>query len=296
MTRPDLSSRVTAILSQAGVAQGALAHEASATHLLIHPAPTPLDASVYRPLFCAVLQGAKEVGTGARTLTVRAGQSLIVSHAVPVVSRITEATARRPYVALVLPLDLELLRRLAPEAPPPPEGRASDLSSIRLSDTEAELEDALTRHLLQCETEAQRRLLAPITMREIHARLLLGRHAEGLRRLLRHDDAASRIFRATRAIQSDLAEPLVVGELARHVGLSSSAFFERFKAVTGTSPLQYQKDLRLLKARDALRTSGAKVSKIAFDVGYENPAQFSREYARKFGRSPRRDRVADPAE
>ena len=72
--------------------------------------------------------------------------------------------------------------------------------------------------------------------------------------------------------------------------MSSSAFFEHFKSVTGTSPLQYQKDLRLLKARDALRSSNERVSDIAFGVGYDNPAQFSREYARKFGHSPRQDR------
>jgi AraC-like DNA-binding protein len=77
--------------------------------------------------------------------------------------------------------------------------------------------------------------------------------------------------------------------------MSPSAFFEHFKAVTGTSPLQYQKDLRLLQARDALRTSRARVSDVAFGVGYESSAQFSREYSRKFGRSPRQDRVLAPA-
>ena len=78
--------------------------------------------------------------------------------------------------------------------------------------------------------------------------------------------------------------------------MSSSAFFEQFRAVTGTSPLQYQKELRLLRARDELQTSSAKVSEIAFSVGYESSAQFSREYSRKFGRSPRQDRTLEPVE
>jgi transcriptional regulator GlxA family with amidase domain len=95
----------------------------------------------------------------------------------------------------------------------------------------------------------------------------------------------------TRAIQSDHAKPLVVGALAQQVGMSGSAFFEHFKAFTGTSPLQYQKDLRLLRARDALRGTNGKVSDIAFAVGYESSAQFSREYARKFGVPPRQDRA-----
>ena len=131
---------------------------------------------------------------------------------------------------------------------------------------------------------------------EIHARLLLGPHADALQKLLWHETTASRIFQATRAIQSDLSRALVVGDLADGVGMSNSAFFEHFKAVTGTSPLQYQKDLRLLHARDTLRGSDAKVSEVAFRVGYESSAQFSREYARKFGLSPRQDRAALVAE
>jgi AraC-like DNA-binding protein len=78
--------------------------------------------------------------------------------------------------------------------------------------------------------------------------------------------------------------------------MSSSAFFEHFRAVTGTSPLQYQKDLRLLRAREALRSTNEKVSEIAFGLGYESSAQFSREYAWKFGLPPRQDRVLQAAE
>ena len=111
-----------------------------------------------------------------------------------------------------------------------------------------------------------------------------------MQRLLWRESTASRIHLATRDIQDNLSDTIVVGDLAQRIGMSNSAFFEQFKAVTGTSPLQYQKDLRLLKARDDLRMTGSKVSEIAFAVGYESSAQFSREYSRKFGRSPREDR------
>ncbi|MEP4766974.1 MAG: AraC family transcriptional regulator [Roseibium sp.] len=133
-------------------------------------------------------------------------------------------------------------------------------------------------------------LLAPITAREIHARLLVGRHAEVLLPLLWHDSAASRFHEATRDIPCNVSETIVVGDLAQPICMSSPAFFEQFKTITGTSPLQYQKDLRLLRARDALRTTKAKVSEIALQVGYESSAQFSQEFSRKFGRSPRLDR------
>lgn len=291
-----LLNRVTALMDLAGAAQGALAHADSGMHVLQFEAPSPQQATVYRPLLCLVLQGAKQVSAGVHNLTVAAGQSLIVSHALPVVSRITKAAPGQPYVALVFPLDLDLLRGLAVTVPPARNTRSRDAFSITLCPTDPEMQDALTRYLDQCAQAETRQLLAPITRQELHARLLLGPHADALQKLLWHETTASRIFQATREIQSDLSRTMVAGDLADRVGMSQSAFFEHFKAVTGTSPLQYQKDLRLLHARDALRGSDAKVSEVAFRVGYESSAQFSREYARKFGLSPRRDRAVLVAE
>lgn len=296
MIPKTLLNHVTGLMDRDAPAQLVLAHAPSGMHFLRFFAPTGQDAAVYRPLLCLVLQGAKEVGTSRKTIRVAEGQSLIVSHALPVVSRITEAATKRPYVALVFPIDLDLLRGLATAVPSRSTQGLRDPFSISLSPAIADMNHALLRYLDQCEAIETRRLLAPITAREIHARLLLGPHAEHLQKLLWHESTASRIFEATRAIQSDLAMPLVVSELAQRVGMSGSAFFEHFKAVTGTSPLQYQKELRLLRARDALRSTNGKVSEIAFAVGYESSAQFSREYARKFGASPRQDRTTLAAE
>ncbi len=291
-----LKDRATALLDRAGLACGALADQDSGMHFLRFETPSPQQASVYRPLLCLVLEGAKQVSAGAHSLTVTAGQSLLVSHTLPVVSRITEATPQTPYLALVFPLDVDLLRSLAPAAPSARRTRRPDPFSITLCQTDPLMQDALARYLDQCIQDETRQLLAPITRQEIHARLLLGAHANALHKLLWHETAASRIYQATRDIQSDLSRTVVVGALAERVGMSPSTFFEHFKAVTGTSPLQYQKDLRLLHAREALRGSDAKVSEVAFRVGYESSAQFSREYARKFGRSPRQDRAAVAAE
>ncbi|MEV8468877.1 AraC family transcriptional regulator [Fluviibacterium sp. DFM31] len=296
MTHGALLDHVSALLDREGPAQGALAHAPSGLHFVRFTDPTGQDATVYRPLLCLVLQGAKEVGTSRRTLRVADGQSLVVSHALPVVSRITEAAPNRPYVALVFPIDLDLLRGMAVDLAPARAASQHDPFSISLCQADLETEAALLRYLRQCDREDARCLLAPITAREIHARLLLGAHAEPLRKLLWHETTASRIFQATREIQSDLARPLTVGDLADRAGMSSSAFFEHFKAVTGTSPLQYQKDLRLLRAREALRSTNEKVSGIAFTVGYESSAQFSREYARKFGLPPRKDRAIHASE
>jgi len=296
MNNLELLKCLSDILDSSGLRNGALPHDKSGTHLLRYESTSDKIATVYSPLLCLVLQGAKEVGTSAKKLTIRDGQSLIVTHSLPVVSRVTEATRAHPYIALVVPLDLDLLRSLTPSIRLQPGTFASDPYSISLCDTDDEMLDALRRYFYQCETDEVRRLLAPITLREIHARLLMGLHSETLRKLLWHESTTSRIFQATQDIQSNLAKTIVVGELAQHVGMSSSTFFEHFRAVTGTSPLQYQKELRLLHARDHLQSTSEKVSKIAFSVGYKNSAQFSREYSRKFGLPPRRDRGMDQTE
>jgi AraC-like DNA-binding protein len=277
-------------MDRQGLVQGAFFHAASGVYVLRYAAISPQDAAVYTPLLCTVLQGAKEVRTSAKTLRIADGQSLVVSHTLPVVSRITEADSTKPYVALVLPIDLDLLRSLAPDVATTRGENPQDPFSISLSETDAEMQGAILRFLQQCESEDTRKLLSPITRREIHARLLLGPQRELLQKLLWHETAASRISRATMAIQSDLSRPITVADLAQKVAMSSSAFFEHFKAVTGTSPVQYQKELRLLNARDALRSTSNKISDIAFSMGYESASQFSRDYVRKFGRPPRQDR------
>ena len=125
--------------------------------------------------------------------------------------------------------------------------------------------------------------------KEIHYRLLTAPFGGMLRNLIRYDSSASAVASAIAQIRRRFRESLVVAELARDVGMSVSVFHRQFKAVTASSPLQYQKDLRLLEARRMLRTGSVSVSAVAYEVGYESPNQFSREYARKFGRPPKSD-------
>lgn len=88
-----------------------------------------------------------------------------------------------------------------------------------------------------------------------------------IQKVLWNETTVSSIYRTTQRIQAKLSANIAVADLADHTGMSSSPFFEQFKADTGTSLLQYQKDLLLLQARDAIRTTGSKVSEIAYRVG-----------------------------
>jgi AraC-like DNA-binding protein len=256
--------------------------------LLRYPKPTSLEATVYEPVVCLILQGRKETTLGGRTVGFGPGESLIVSHDLPVVSQVTKASPDRPYVAMIVRLDLGILRGLYDQV-----GHAGlndeRARSLDVRTTDSRLMDALARYLSLVDDPLAAEVLGPGLLREIHFRLLTAPHGAMLRRLLRHDSHASNVARAIEQIRRRFRESLVVPELARSVGMSSSAFHKHFKSVTETTPLQYQKELRLFEARRLLSSENYSVSSAAYEVGYESPTQFSREYARKFGVSPRRD-------
>lgn len=175
---------------------------------------------------------------------------------------------------------------------------AGDARALEVHRADSQLLDAMGRYLALAESELDARVLGPLLVKEIHYRLLVAPFGQMLRRLLRRDSHASSIARAIATLRRDFRSPMVVEELARAVGMSVSSFHKHFKEVTASSPLQYQKGLRLLEARRLLIAGTASVTTAAFEVGYESPTQFSREYARKFGRPPSkegqgRSRVSD---
>jgi AraC-like DNA-binding protein len=252
--------------------------------LLRHASPSPLEVTLYAPVLCLILQGAKQLTIGEQTLSFGPGECLLVSHHLPVCSRITRA----PYLALVFQVDVATIRKLYDEVAE----LALDSERARAAVThraDPGLLDALGRYLAVADSPADAKVLGPLVSKEIHYRLLVAPFGEMLRSLVRHDSNASAIARAIGHIRGDVRSPIAIPDLARRVGMSASAFHKHFKTITSTTPLQYQKELRLLEARRLLKTGGASVTTAAFDVGYESLSQFSREYARKFGVPPSQD-------
>ena len=247
--------------------------------------PTPIEANLYRPLLCVVLQGRKESALGRQRVSFGTGDSLIVSLDLPTVSRVTEASEDTPYVALALAMDIGVIRSLNEEVGESvittEKGRA-----IAAGTADDMLIDAMGRLFDLVDRPLERKVLLPLITREIHFRALFAGHGEMLRRLSRYDSHASRIARTIAHIRKCFPATVSVPELARTAGMSPSSFYEHFKAATATTPLQYQKDMRLVEARQQLLYEGRSVSSVAYGVGYESPTQFSREYARKFGNPP----------
>ena len=125
--------------------------------------------------------------------------------------------------------------------------------------------------------------------REMHYWLLAGRHGAAMRGLVHPDGVGFRIARAVAVLRQGFDNPLRVEDLAAAAGMSASTFHLHFRAVTSVSPLQFQKQLRLLEARRLLLAEGLAAGRAAYAVGYESAPQFTREYARMFGMPPGRD-------
>jgi AraC-like DNA-binding protein len=252
--------------------------------LLRQDSPSSFEAYLYEPVLCLILQGRKQVSIGEQTVSFGPGECLLVSHALPVCSRITRA----PYLALVFKVDVATIRKLYDEVAE----SALDSASARAAEThrvDSGLLDALRRYLALADSPADAKVLGPLIAKEIHYRLLVAPFGGMLRTLICHDSYASAIARAIGHIRCDLRSPIAIPDLARRVGMSTSSFHNHFKTVTSTTPLQYQKELRLLEARRLLKTGDASVTATAYEVGYESSSQFSREYARKFGVPPSQD-------
>jgi AraC-like DNA-binding protein len=248
--------------------------------------PSPLEASLYNPVLCLILQGEKQVLVGEKTLPLGPGECLLVSHDLPVLSRITRA----PYLAMVLDVDVGTVRKLYDEVAE----SALDSDHARAVEThraDPGLLDAIHRYLALADSPADAKVLGPLVLKEIHYRLLMAPFGGMLRSLIRHDSNASAIARAINSIRGDLRSPMTIPDLAGRVGMSTSSFHKHFKTITSATPLQYQKELRLLEARRLLKIAGVSVTAAAHEVGYESSSQFSREYARKFGVPPSQDRA-----
>lgn len=288
MTLLDLARRVDEFLGKS--TDTVKSSETGIAGLYVHrqAKPSAFEATVYNPVICLNLQGRKEVAIGERLVTSGSGESLIVSHDLPVAARVIEASSQHPYLAIIVAVDIAILRSLHDEV-----GEAAlnerQAQALTASTTDTALVDALQRYFALTDDPVEAKVMAPLILKEIHFRMLMASHGGMLRQLMQRDSHASRISRAIGRIQADFRAALAVAGLAGEAGMSPSSFHEHFKQITGTTPLQYQKDLRLMEARRLIAMDGFSVSSAAYEVGYESATQFSREYSRKFGSPPRND-------
>ena len=252
-------------------------------------ARTELSYQIQRPLVCLVLQGAKHVTMGTQSFTFRAGDSLVITADVPTASQVTEASVAAPYYSLVLDLDPAVIATLATDMAASGD---ADGAPVRIESTDSHAADSALRLMRLLDRPAALPVLQPALIREFHYWLLAGRHGAAIRRLGLPDSHVRRVARAVALLRAEYTQRLPVEKLAEVAGMSPSAFHQHFRAVTSLSPLQFQKQLRLIEARRLMLAEGVNASHAAYAVGYESVQQFTREYGRMFGKPPMRD-VAD---
>lgn len=251
-------------------------------------AVSAVEALVYQPAICLVLQGAKMTSIGDQAVELTPGDALLLTHDLTVVSRITRASVEAPYLALILALDPRLIRSLHDEVADKLDPGVP-VRPLSAGPADPAWVDPLIRYLEFMDSPLDAGVLGPATLREVHYRLLLSPLGGMLRTLLVADSHACRIARAIQRLRNEFRSGLSVQDLAKTAGMSPSSFHDHFKAVTGRTPLQYLKDLRLIEARTLLLARESSVSAAAYAVGYESPTHFSRDYSRKYGVPPSRD-------
>jgi len=245
-------------------------------------------AAVYDPMINLILQGSKSMTVGGQTLHYDPATYFVMSVDLPAAGVVRPAASGEPYLAVSLNLDARILADLLSDLPDSA-GRGGRDAGFSVAAMTPELLDAWVRLLRLMKRPDDIPALAPAYEREILYRVLQGPLGWMLRDIATPDTALARVNRAIQRLRRDYARPLRMEALAEEAAMSLSAFHRHFKAVTNLSPLQYQKQLRLLQARTLLVAAGYGVTRAAHEVGYESPTQFSREYARAFGRPPSRD-------
>lgn len=233
------------------------------------------------------MQGEKTLRVGDRLLTYSAGQAFSASFDLPATGYIPAASEAEPYLAVRLTLDFTLLGDLLHQMPLSAE--VPTAPAFAIGTVSEALLDAWLRMVRLSDRPEEIKVMAPLLEREILFRTLKGPQGESLRQAVDIQSHFSKLRAAIAFIRAHSASPLRIAELARLAGMSLSVFHRRFKASTGLTPLQYQKQLRLYEARSLLLYRPGNVAAVAAQVGYQSLTQFTREYARLFGKPPARD-------
>lgn len=248
-------------------------------------------STMYEPSLCLVLQGAKSVTLQKEQYRYDASSYLLVSVHLPTKGQIVEASQEKPYLCVKMTFGADDIWQLLQDLGSRDEGvNRESRRGLAVGRLQFELADAVLRLVRLLDRPADIPVLAPMIRREILYRLLQDEQGHMLRDFAAGGSPVRRIARVIGHIRVNYAHPLPVAELARLANMSVSALHSHFKEVTGMSPLQYQKLIRLQEARRLLLADACDAAEAGFRVGYESPSQFSREYARLFGLPPASDR------
>lgn len=251
--------------------------------------PSKPLTGMYEPSVCLIAQGAKQVQLGEDTYIYDASHYLFAGLHLPVVAQVIEASDEKPYLGLKLTFDYRDISQLMADSQLPPPRNQKTERGMATGRMNVPLANAFQRLVDLLDAEQDIPILAPVVKREIFYRLLVGDQGARLRQLAAMGTQSQQVARAISWLKENFSQPLRVDELAEMANMGTSTFHHHFRSMTALSPLQYQKQLRLQEARNLMLSERLDAATTAFQVGYESPSQFSREYSRQFGAPPVRD-------
>ena len=250
--------------------------------------PNIIERCMIKPAIIITVQGKKRFIAGNVPYTTAAGRSFILGMDLPVDCIPLQASSEKPYCSIVLKLDASLITQILAELPKEDTDKKNLLAAI-CSETDPAVLESFTRLVGLLDTPEHIPHLAPLIIREIHYRLLISPLGKHIRAIYFLGTQSNQIAHALTWLEKNYKAPLKIEVLAKYAGMAESTFHRNFKTVTSMSPLQFQKKIRLIEAQRLMLTKGIDAAKAGYEVGYESPSQFNREYKRMFGKSPRND-------
>ena len=251
--------------------------------------PSEPVTGMYEPSVCLIAQGAKRVQLGDYTYVYDSSHYLFSGLHLPVIAHVIEASLEKPYLGLRLTFDYRDISQLMADSQlPAPRTQKTD-RGMATGELTVPLVNAFKRLVDLLDEEQDIPILSPVIQREIFYRLLVGEQGARLRQLAVTGTQSQQVARAVSWLKANFSQPLRVDELAEMANMGTSTFHHHFRRMTALSPLQYQKQLRLQEARRLMLTEHIDAATAAFQIGYESPSQFSREYSRLYGAPPVRD-------
>ena len=244
---------------------------------------------LYKPMIIYLAQGRKVAAQGTMKVPFGENELLVVGIDSPSTSQMLEASPERPSLGISIDLDLNLIGQLSLRTSCPAPADSDHTSALMLQPMDAEILDAFLRLDTILDRPEEVAVLGPMIIKEIHFRLLRGPNGDHLCSLYSYGTQKSHVAQAVSWLRNNFKNPFRVEELAERVHMSASTFHRHFKEITSLSPVQFQKRLRLHEAQRLMLAEDFGITEVCDAVGYENVAQFTREYKRLFGEPPRRD-------
>lgn len=245
-----------------------------------------------QPSLCIISQGAKRVSCAQQTFDYDSNNMVVYAAEVPLLVKVTEASPEQPHYCLIIPLDPTRLQAMIAQVFPHGLPKQGKTQAVYVRQAQAALVKSAIRLMQLIEENDHADLLVPHMLDEIVIRLLRSPVGPAIAQIGTPNAPVERINKAISWLKDHYTQPLKIDDLAHVAGMSVSAFHGHFKDITALTPLQFQKTLRLQKARLLIQTSPLDVSQAAYEVGYSSSSQFSREYRRYFGVAPSQDSAA----